>query len=236
MEKVLKAVEGFVSFKEKVYQSLRQTILSGALRPGEVLIERELAERLGVSRTPVREALHKLEEEGLVSRDAWRGSIVAIPTPADAEEVLYIRMALELIAIDLAADNLTRDNIRQMREFFSPFADHENMTGKKYKQYIEADKKFHRMIVELCKKPRIIREYKQWQDLTHWYRLLHEPRREQISRSIKEHAKIIDCLEAHDLEGAKRYMREHVSHAADKYRKGLSEQRERFRIKANLKS
>jgi DNA-binding GntR family transcriptional regulator len=219
----LKTIEGFVSFQEKVYQALRETILAGSLRPGDPLVERELAAQLGVSRTPVREALHKLEQEGLVVRDAWKQSIVAIPTPDDAEQVLYIRMAFELLSLDLIRTEVPPGVIQEMKSLFQSFSDEGPGTSEAYRRYLDADKRFHAMIVDLCGRPLIIDEYKQWQDLTHWYRFL-ELKRRELSVSVNEHLLIIDRLESGDIEGAKNGLKEHLFRAAELYREGLSQQ------------
>ena len=220
----IKAVEGFVSFKEKVYMNLREAIFSCALKPGESLVERELSQRLGVSRTPVREALHKLEEEGLITRDSWKGSIVAIPTADDAEEVLFLRMILELLAIDLGKENITSETIKTMRELFKPFesVSAESVNEKMYRRYLEADYRFHEFLVDLCKKPRIIKEYKQWQDLMNWCRLLASSHVTRMVVSLKEHRRIIDVLEDKDFTNAQKRIKEHITNAIEHYREGLS--------------
>lgn len=102
--------------RDNVYQSLLRWIIEGVLEPGEKLKDKELAAQLGVSRTPVREALRKLEEEGLVETAANRWTRVTLITLQDAEQIYPIIQALETLALTLAFPKLSVLNIRQMQD------------------------------------------------------------------------------------------------------------------------
>lgn len=101
----------YLPLRDVVFNTLRQAILKGDLKPGERLLEIALAERLGVSRTPVREAMRKLEQEGLVVMIPRRGAQVASITEKDLNDVLEVRIALENVAIEKACKLITEDEL-----------------------------------------------------------------------------------------------------------------------------
>ena len=97
----------YLPLRDVVFNTLRDAILKGELEPGERLMEIQLAERLGVSRTPIREAIRKLELEGLVVMIPRRGAIVASITEKDLKDVLEVRRTLEIMAAEIACDRIT---------------------------------------------------------------------------------------------------------------------------------
>lgn len=111
------------TLKQNVYDALRGMILSGEVRPGEQLRERELSERLGVSRTPLREALNQLEREGLVESQPHRGYFVPILDLKTAEELLDLRMMLDSYAAALAVDKISDAGIEELKGVMHRLAD-----------------------------------------------------------------------------------------------------------------
>ena len=108
--------EEYMPLREVVFMTLRRQILKGELKPGERLMEINLANRLGVSRTPVREAIRKLEHEGLVEMVPRRGAHVAEITRQELNDVLEIRRSLETLAISRVCGTLTEENLRNVEE------------------------------------------------------------------------------------------------------------------------
>ena len=104
----------YLPLRDVVFNTLRQAILKGELKPGERLMEIALAERLGVSRTPIREAMRKLEQEGLVVMIPRRGAQVANITEKDLNDVLEVRIALENVAIEKACDRMTEEEMSKL--------------------------------------------------------------------------------------------------------------------------
>ena len=100
----------YLPLRDVVFHTLRNAILKGELQPGERLMEIQLAQKLGVSRTPVREALRKLELEGLVLMMPRKGAVVADITIQDLEDVLEVRTALEELAVQKACDTITEEH------------------------------------------------------------------------------------------------------------------------------
>ena len=109
-------MDEYLPLREVVFNTLRQAILKGELKPGERLMEIALAEKLGVSRTPIREAMRKLELEGLVVMVPRRGAQVANITEKDLNDVLEVRITLENMAIEKACANMTDADIRKLEQ------------------------------------------------------------------------------------------------------------------------
>ncbi|MEU0214233.1 GntR family transcriptional regulator [Streptomyces sp. NPDC006265] len=109
-------IEPLGAVRERVTADLRQEIIAGSLRPGDRLVERELAERFGVSRVPVREAIRALVAEGFVHFETPRRTVVRRLTPTDVKELFELREALEVYAAGLAASRATREDLAEVQE------------------------------------------------------------------------------------------------------------------------
>ncbi|WP_405580848.1 GntR family transcriptional regulator [Streptomyces sp. NBC_01092] len=109
-------IEPLGAIRERVLATLRQDIIAGRLRPGDRLVERELADRFGVSRVPVREAIRALVAEGFVHFETPRRTVVRRLTPADVKELFELREALEVYAAGLAASRATQEDLAELRE------------------------------------------------------------------------------------------------------------------------
>lgn len=131
----------YLPLRDVVFNTLRQAILKGELKPGERLMEIALAERLGVSRTPIREAMRKLEQEGLVVMIPRRGAQVANITEKDLNDVLEVRIALENVAIEKACARMTEEEMRRLWLAAKEF-EHTIAEGNLVK-LAEADVAFH---------------------------------------------------------------------------------------------
>ena len=115
------AENAYLPLRDVVFQTLRQAILKGELQPGERLMEIKLAETLGVSRTPIREAIRKLELEGLVVMIPRKGAAVANITEKDTKDVLEVRRTLEMFAVEVACDRITEEQLIQLKEAAKAF-------------------------------------------------------------------------------------------------------------------
>ena len=109
-------INEYLPLRDVVFYTLRQAILKGELEPGERLMEMQLAEQLGVSRTPIREAIRKLELEGLVLMIPRRGAIVAKITEKDLRDVLEVRSSLERLSTELACERMYEDTIMELKK------------------------------------------------------------------------------------------------------------------------
>ena len=109
-------MDEYLPLRDVVFKTLRQAILKGELEPGERLMEIQLAERLGVSRTPIREAIRKLELEGLVLMIPRKGAEVARISENNLRDVLEVRRTLEELAVDLACQRMTEDELEELKK------------------------------------------------------------------------------------------------------------------------
>lgn len=212
MEQVLKYELGTLGQRalgDEVSQRLRSAIVSGKLAPGSRLVESAIAADLGVSRGPVRDALRKLESEGLVITNPRRGSTVAEFSYHDIQEVYSLREVLEGLAARLLAERITDDLGRQLTDAYSErkkaISDPEKLRA--------SDAKFHRRIVELSGNSRLLelwdRLRPQIEFFMHRVPILYPDGQALIVR----HEKAVQAICAGDADGAEAAMREHIQDA-----------------------
>jgi DNA-binding GntR family transcriptional regulator len=141
--------------REVAYRRLRQLIVEGTLEPGQRIFENELADQLGVSRTPLREALRQLETEGLVKLTSRRGAIVSGLSATEMREEFLIRATLEGLAIRLAAPRLTADDFRQLERELARMED--ALTRGQRAIFLEHHRLFHVTLFNASQAPRLVR-------------------------------------------------------------------------------
>lgn len=194
--------------REDVFNQLRQKILSQEFKPGEKLTEKDLASQLGISRTPVREALHKLELEGLVEIYPRRFCLVKGVTLECIHEIHLIRSQLEPVAAYYAVDNLTDDDLDDLfilLQKASSFA-----TSNNIDELVKTNNEFHRKINEASNLPRIIAILENMNDYIEFFRYSFMSRPELAKRTIKEHERILSALQARDKEAVKKLVSTHL--------------------------
>ncbi len=208
METIELQMNEYLPLREVVFQTLRQAILRGQLQPGERLMEIHLAKQLGVSRTPVREAIHKLEVEGLVITYPRRGAVVAEITVSDMEDVLEVRGALEELAVRKAASRMNAEQIEQLKAAAQEFEEctrHDDLTKSAL-----ADVKFHEIISEATGNQRLIALLNNLRGQIYRYRLENLKDRGSYGDLLQHHAKICEAMELHDEDGAAKILQEHI--------------------------
>ncbi len=141
---------------DEVYQDLKSAIQTGTLAPGEHLVEDALRHKYGISRTPVRNALRKLSDEGLVTVEPNRGAFVATWTSDDATEVMTIRVMLEPYAAELAAQRRTAEQLAQMYELCDAMEKAERTRDHDFRDDLARDNHaLHQLILESSASPRL---------------------------------------------------------------------------------
>lgn len=205
---VLNKLEKATSYKEGVYNELKQAIIGQRLRPEEQLNERNLAEKLGISRTPVREALHMLEKEGWVITEPWKGTYVLDLTEEDIEEVFQLRMALEPLVIELITERLSKENLERLDELYAE--------QTKYQQcfdadaFISTDRHFHMYLTDLTKNKRLIQILNNLSDMMQRLGIQAVAHQARYQETLDEHARIIAELKKRNLIKARQAMIYHV--------------------------
>jgi DNA-binding GntR family transcriptional regulator len=213
---VLAPLEDTSTFADRAYTALKHTIVSLNVyeQPGEVrLDERQLASDLGISRTPVREAMAQLEREGFVRSVPRRGIYVVRKSRQEVIEMITAWAALESMAARLITQNATTDEIAALRKMFATF---ENGEARAHlDEYSEVNIEFHQTIIRMSKNGVLI-------DLaanlfTHMRMIRRKTIGEQdrVDRSIRDHMNIIEALEARDTERAEDLVRNHALGLAD---------------------
>ena len=201
-------INNYLPLRDVVFYTLRQAILKGELKPGERLMEMQLANQLGVSRTPIREAIRKLELEGLVLMIPRRGAVVAKITEKDLRDVLEVRTSLEKLAIELACQRMpdeTIPDLRQALEAFKEALKKEDLTAQ-----AEKDEQFHDVIFKSTGNQRLIQMLNNLREQMYRYRLEYLNDSSAHERLVEEHEAIIQALSVKDKEKAADIIARHI--------------------------
>ncbi len=196
------------SLRGRVFNKIREDILSGAYHENEELKENTLASELGVSRTPVREALRQLELEGLVTIIPNRGAYVTGITSKDIHDIYMIRSYLEGLCAKLACENITEEQIEALEEVLY-LSDFHARRGH-FEQLVELDNKFHDLIYKASGSKildHVLSDFHHYVERVRKITLSHPNR---ASKSSEEHAAILGAIKARDKELAERLAHEHI--------------------------
>jgi DNA-binding GntR family transcriptional regulator len=191
-----------------VFEYLRDAILTGKLKPGERLMEIQLAEKLGVSRTPVREAMKKLEQENFIEMVPRKGAYVKDINAKDMLEVLEIRKLLEGFAAFQAAANMSEKDLKEMEKLTEKFDKAVLLEDKE--GLIETDNKFHDIIYRSTKNDKLKELIKSLQDQFHRFRIIYFSEFDDYRQISKGHQDIIKAIKDRDGHYAKAVAEEHI--------------------------
>ena len=198
----------YLPLRDVVFKTLRQAILRGELKPGERLMEIQLANKLGVSRTPIREAIRKLELEGLVLMIPRKGAEVADITEKSLKDVLEVRRALEELSVKLTCDRITKEEIKELEQAAENFR--KTMKSKDITEIAEADVRFHDVIYTATKNQKLIQLLNNLHEQMYRYRIEYLKDEEVYPKLLKEHKEIIERINRGEKEEAARIVCEHI--------------------------
>ena len=198
----------YLPLRDVVFNTLRQAILRGELKPGERLMEIQLANKLGVSRTPIREALRKLELEGLVNMVPRKGAEVADITEKSLRDVLEVRKALEELSVQLACEKITEEEIEELKRVAERFKD--TLDDQDVTKIAEADVAFHDVIYTATDNQKLILLLNNLREQMYRYRVEYLKKEEAYPQLIAEHEELIDNISKRNKEEATRIMCEHI--------------------------
>ena len=200
--------DDFQPLRNDVFNTLRDAILRGDLQPGERLMEIHLAKKLGVSRTPVREAISMLEQEGLAVTYPRRGARVAKMTVKDLDDVLVIREVLDTLAVSLACRNMSGEDFDKLE---AAYIDFERATkGDDIREVVRADEAFHNVIYDSSNNPRLRAILLNLKGQMYRFRFEYVKDKSNYPFLIKEHGDILEALEARDEEAVIKHTKEHL--------------------------
>ena len=204
-------LDSFRPLGEMVYESLREAIVKQELKPGERLMETELADDMGVSRTPVREAIRKLELEGYVVMIPRKGAFVAGLSIKDINEVFEIRGALEALAAGLAASRATNEEIEEMERHLLEEA---SLWGTSdLLMTIEIDTKFHELIFKASRNNRLLAMVTDLREQVQRFRTTTLAVPGRMKFALDEHRRVVEAIASRNVQQAQKASREHIESA-----------------------
>jgi len=199
--------------REIVYEQLKRQILIGKITPGTRMMEVELAEEMGVSRTPVREAIRKLEKEGLVTIEPRRGAYASDISVKDMVDTMEVREHLEALAAFLAAQTMDAQQIEELEQITNGYT--EAIQNSDTEKMIHYDELFHKKIVYASGNKTLIQISETVQELALRFRYLYYDDFTRYGTMPIEHKAILDAIEEKDAKAAKECAKNHVKRLKD---------------------
>lgn len=201
-------LEGYQPLRDIVFDVLMKAIMQGQLSPGERLLEVQLAEEMGVSRTPVREAIRRLELEGFVVMIPRKGAYVAGLSVDDVESVYEIRTALETLAVRLAAQRMEAEDYRRLDELARQM--HETWQEGNVDNWVALDAQFHEYLYKFSRNERLVQMMNNIMEQLSRYRIISLANVEVRHNSLAEHQEVVEALRRRDSNGAAAAAARHI--------------------------
>lgn len=225
-------LDAYKPLREVVSEALRQAIQDGVLKPGERLMEIPLAEELGVSRTPIREAIRKLELEGFVVMIPRRGTYVANISLKDIAQVFEIRSALEELAAGLAAERITAEEIEELERMLVEIGDLIEL--KDMDRIVDADIKFHEVLYKASRNERLAEIVHNLREQIIRFRSTSMNQPGRLAKTWEEHRQLVEAIGAHNAVQARKLARVHMEHSEQTLLAGMENEQTAKDIEASL--
>ena len=216
-------INQYLPLRDIVFHTLRKAIITGELPPGERLMETQLGEKLGVSRTPIREAIRKLELEGLVVMVPRKGAQVAQFTQKDIKDVLEVRAALEALAVRLACKRMDERSFLRLQLVITEYAyaakenDIETM--------IQKDVEFHEIIFCATNNDKLVQMFGNLGEQVHRFRIAYLKNTTESMSVQREHTEILEALRSGNSEAAAELATVHIQKQSDSIIKFIDNQK-----------
>lgn len=204
-------LDNYKPLREIVFETLREAIINATLKPGERLMEILLAEEMGVSRTPVREAIRKLELEGFVVMVPRKGAYVADISTKDIADVFEIRAALEGLAAGLAAERITEEELEKLERILVKIG--ECVKNNDLEKLIEVDTEFHDTLFKASRNERLVQIVSNLREQIQRFRTASLSTPGRMKYALEEHKKIVEAVSERNVELAQALAREHIENA-----------------------
>ncbi len=195
--------------RDRIASSIRDSIIEGKIKPGERLLEPDVAKTLGVSRTPLREAFLQLESEGFLKVNPRKGALVAETSPDDAEETYVIKGALEALAARLAAEKINDRQIDELIALNKKMEAIAQAKNKDYKTFLELNSAFHQKIFECSGNTKLNKMINTLRNQTLRYNYIFLSLLSHLEESVAEHYDIISALKKRKPDEAETYVKKH---------------------------
>ena len=204
----------YLPLRDVVFNTLRDAILTGKLVPGERLMENQLAEKLGVSRTPVREALRMLELENLVELVPRKGAQVLDMSEKDIVNILEVRSALEGLATSVACKKMTKEDLQQLKNMEVDFE--KAVAENDVEHFVDIDEDFHDLIFAATENDKLINIFRNLRIQLYRYRMAQAKNNEtSMSTIVAYHRSIIRAIENHDAEEGASIAQGHIKYQTE---------------------
>lgn len=210
--------------REIAYEVLKHAIITGEIPAGERIVETDYAERLHISRTPLREALRKLERDGLVEYVLRRGVVVRAFTIADVEEIYTIRNALEMLTLPAIIRNATAEDVASLKERLREMD--EVMAHGDIETLSPMARAFHSQLTALCRQNRILRVIEGQDEFITRFSAMAIRQENRRSQAHEEHYKLVEYVEKRDLEHLEKLMRKHIERSKENCLAALAAQKQ----------
>ncbi len=215
-------MDAYLPLRDIVFRTLRDAILRGDLEPGERLMELQLASKLGVSRTPIREAIRMLEQEGLAITIPRKGAEVARMTEKDVDDVLQIRCALEDLAVRLSCVNITQDDIQKLRAARDRFR--ELTSTDDIHAIAAADEDFHNVFYDASDNPKLQTMLSNLREQMYRYRVEYLKDSSVYPQLCDEHDRLYEAVRTKDSDLASALTREHLKNQTEGVKRIIRDQ------------
>ncbi|WP_066304244.1 GntR family transcriptional regulator [Bacillus sp. FJAT-29814] len=196
------------NLNEKIYYYLRDKIVSTELKPGTRIDYNEIANELGVSKTPVRDALQLLQQDGLIEVKSRSGTFVSVPKVKDIEEIYEVRKALERLAIQLAMMNLPKQTIEQLYQ--NALDVDKDINAGNFHSFFQSDRNLHKTLITYSQNSRLIKIMESIEAQMHWIGVIIAHSQERPRKANEEHKEILQALLNSDIILAQNLMEKHI--------------------------
>lgn len=214
-------MDSYQPLRDVIFEALRKAIVTGDIKPGERLMEVSLAEQMGVSRTPVREAIRRLEAEGLVTMIPRKGTYVSELSVKDIMDVLEVRTVLDKLATDLAAKRIQPFQLKSLESVHKSYiacVEKEHMEGA-----VKKDVEFHDIIYAASGNPRLIAVATSLREHVYRFRVIYMRDNLVAENVLNEHQEILDALRSAQNDEASGLAEEHIRNQMESIIKSVTE-------------
>ncbi|MBR2518471.1 MAG: GntR family transcriptional regulator [Selenomonadaceae bacterium] len=212
-------IDNYQPLRETVCEALRAAIRNGILEPGERLMEVQLAEELGISRTPVREAIRKLEQEGYVIMMPRRGTYVSSVSVNDIKEIFEIRSALESLSTGLAAMRIEPDELEKLRALLTEIEGH--IKRRDIDKIVETDIEFHGLLYQVSRNERLVTIISNLKEQLARFRTLSMSYPGRLQETLEEHRAMVEAIAAGNVDAARDAAERHMEQAEETLLKAM---------------
>lgn len=204
-------LDSYQPLREVVCETLRDAIVNGILEPGERLMEIQLAEELGVSRTPVREAIRKLELDGFVIMVPRRGTYVSDLSIKDINDVFEVRTALDSLAAGLAAERITEEELEELERLLVRIG--ELIEQGDMSQIVEADSQFHDILYRASRNDRLVSIINNQREQLTRFRSISMSYPGRLKNTLEEHRRLVEAIAQRNADLAQQLAMQHMENA-----------------------